>query len=167
MTSIQTERFSTKTLSKEEIKHRRTAEVRRKTSRKASRLLLLATGAVVAIVATAEATKDNANPEKAKLRAVLMTKAHKTTDPNVIIEPYMVGNRPEDVMLSGVAADMHPLTTGQNAVEESDALESYLWPNQRKAHAFTPGQQLGIAINTSTGKIIPENEIPPSAETTP
>jgi len=121
----------------------------------------------IAFVAAANAINTNANPEKAKLRAALIAKAHKTVDPNIILEPYTVGNRTQDVMLSEVAADMHPLTTSQNATEESDVLASYLEPNQREAHAFVPGQQLSIAINTSSGEIIPESEIPPSAETNP
>lgn len=167
MTSIQTERFVSKTLSPVEIKQRRTAEVRRKSSRRASRLLLLATGVTVALVAAANSINNNSNPEKAKLRAALIAKSHKTTDPNVIVEPYTVGSRPQDVMLSEVAADMHPLTTGQDATEESTVLASYLTPAEEQVHAFVPGQHLDIAINTESGRILPQSETPPSVEATP
>lgn len=139
--------------------NRRTARASSESIKKASRQVLLAAGVVLAIAGGSYITKSgNANSEKAKLRAQLMNKAEPTPFPHVVLEPYKVGRAPKDVMLSEVAADLHPLADKQDAMDEIQILRTYLRPEQQQDLILTPGQELMVAINTETGQILPMSE---------
>jgi hypothetical protein len=150
-------------LSPDQIQERRAQERSRKRIRKATRRLLAATGVSLALVGVAVANKPQENPKKAEMRAALLAKALPTANPNIVIEPYTVGSeRPQDVFVSEVAADLHPmLSDSDDASITTDRLESYLPEGET---SFTPGQQLEIGVNTEDGTVVPKAELPPSGE---
>lgn len=151
---------------REELTRRRTEARKLRRARQASASVLLALG-ITSPVIVASVLSRKANPEKAKLRAALIQKEIPTSNPNIVIEPYDVGTQPQDVLLSEVAADLHPMVDGQDAMDEILALKTYLKPNQMPLETFTPGQHLDIGINTAKGQIVAETDLPDSAHSAP
>ncbi|MEK7096258.1 MAG: hypothetical protein AAB896_03150 [Patescibacteria group bacterium] len=149
-------------ISREELADRRAETIRRNRIKKAAEESLIVAGVVLAFVGAYKLTSNNNrskdNPAKAELRAKLISTAEKTDDPKIIIIPYSVSSTPtpKDLMLSEVAADLHPLADGQNANEELEALRTYVSKKQQKTLALDPGQRLRIVINTATGDILPK-----------
>ncbi|HEX5448328.1 MAG TPA: hypothetical protein VFW90_03975 [Candidatus Saccharimonadales bacterium] len=165
--AIDTERFSSQLIPQDEIDKRRSAERVRQNLRRQGRMALAGVGIGLTLAgASVYLTRGHENPRKAQLRAALVRNEIPTANPGVVIEPYNVGKKTLDVMLSEVAADLHPLSTGnQDAMGAIEALETYLTDEQQESGqtAFSPGQHLDVAIDKDTGAVLPRSEALDSA----
>lgn len=135
---------------------------RRKNQLSAGKQALVGAGVALALVGIGYAQRPPKNPEKAKLKAALIKKEIKTSQPGIVIEPYTVDGTYVGQLLSGVAANLHPMLS-ENAMDEITALESYQSDTEKGTGAFTAGEHLNIAIDTHDGTILPKSEVPDSA----
>jgi hypothetical protein len=160
MSSSNIQKFETNVTPIDILQNRRQERKRDQRNRRLGRQILAGAGVAVALLGGSLVFGDKPNPRKAQLKAALISREIPTTNPNVMIEPYRVGNQTKDVMLSEVAADLHPLSTdNQDAMEAIDALDTYLKPTQIEQDAFYPGQKLNIAIDKKSGDILPKTII--------
>ncbi|HET6863608.1 MAG TPA: hypothetical protein VFH37_00170 [Candidatus Saccharimonadales bacterium] len=137
---------------------------RRNSQLSAGKQALAGAGVALALIGIGYAQRPPKNPEKAKLKAALIKKEIKTSQPGIVVEPYTVDSTYVGQLLSGVAANLHPmLSESTNAMDEITALESYQTAIEKGTGTFTAGDHLNIAIDTNNGTILPKSAVPDSA----